>query len=72
MNGRKKKKVRLLLYIPFWILIVGMFMGLFAIQYARYQEYRSELDRLIAELTLEEQAAADLQNRVTLTFLEMD
>lgn len=63
MDGRKKKKTRMFLYIPFWVLIVGMFIGLFAIQYSRYQDYRIELDRLTLELAREEQAASDLRYR---------
>jgi len=51
------------LYLPFWLLIIGMVAVLIVIQFTTYQEYRQELDRLTAELAQEEQIAADLRYR---------
>lgn len=51
------------LYIPFWLLIVGAFLGLMVIQWSWYEDYRNDLDRLRAELAQEEQIAADLMHR---------
>ena len=48
-------------YIPFWLLIGGMFLGLIAMQAGRYEDYRRELNRLTAELESERQIAVDLQ-----------
>ena len=58
---RNKRKAKMYLYIPFWILILGMFLGLFAMQLSRYYDYRHELDRLSAELAAEQQTASDLR-----------
>jgi len=60
---RRKRKPRMIFYVPFWILIVGMFIGLMAIQFSRYEDYRLQLDRLSAELNAEEQVAADLRQQ---------
>ena len=51
------------LYLPFWLLIIGMFTGLIAMQIARYEDYRQELDRLTTELTREQQIAVDLRHQ---------
>ena len=60
---RKRRKARMYLYIPFWLLIIGMFAGLIAIQLGRYNDYRIELDRLTIEFRQEEQIAEDLRYR---------
>ena len=71
MNRRRsKKKSRMYLYIPFWLLIVGMFAGLIAMQLSRYDNYRRELNRLTAELSQEQQIAHDL--RYQQAFIESD
>ena len=67
---RNRRKPRLYLYIPFWLLIIGMFAGLSIMQLNRYNGYRSELDRLTLELNREEQIAADL--RYQQAFYESD
>lgn len=59
----KRRKARMYLYIPFWLLIVGMFVGLLAIQFGRYGDYRQELDRLTAELRQEQQIGENLRYR---------
>ena len=61
--NKGKKSAKLFFYIPFWLLIVGMIVGLGAIQYSRYEGYRSELDRLVAELEHEQQISIDLRYR---------
>ena len=58
------------LYIPFWLLIVGMFTGLIAMQIGRYEDYRRELNRLTIELEEEKQIAIDL--RYQQAFYESD
>ena len=63
MMRRKKRKIRMYLYIPFWLLIVGMFTGLMVIQLSRYLDYRVELNRLKDELRQEEQVYVDLHHR---------
>ena len=63
MARRKRKKSRLYLYVPFWLLIIGMFVGLIAMQLSRYENYRHELNRLQAELAYEQQIAIDLRYR---------
>lgn len=60
---KKKKKPLMYLYVPFWLLIAGMFLGLTVMQISRYEGYRRELDRLSAELAQEQQIAVDLQYR---------
>ena len=62
-NKKRKKKGRMYLYIPFWLLIAGAFAGLLVVQMARYEDYRRELDRLRAELVREQQIAEDLRHR---------
>jgi len=56
----KRKKPRLYLFIPFWIIIVGMFIGMFVVQFSQYEDYRRELNRLQAELAIEEQISANI------------
>lgn len=58
---RKRKKSRMYLYIPFWILITGSFAGLIAMQAARYGDYRRELDRLNAEFSHLQQVSEDIR-----------
>jgi len=71
MNKRKRRfKARMYLYIPFWLLIVGMFTGLIAMQIGRYEDYRRELNRLTIELEEEKQIAIDL--RYQQAFYESD
>ncbi|MCL2421755.1 MAG: septum formation initiator family protein [Defluviitaleaceae bacterium] len=57
---RSRRKARLYFYIPFWLLMLGMFVGLIAIQMGRYEDYRRELNRLNAELVQERRITADL------------
>ena len=63
MAKSKRKKSQLFLYIPFWLLIIGMFVGLIAMQLSRYENYRYELNRLQAELAHEQQVGIDLRHR---------
>ena len=63
MKSKRRNKTRLYLYVPFWLLIAGMFIGLLAIQYSRYEGYRQELNRLQAELEREQQIAMDIRHR---------
>jgi len=58
---RKRKKPKMWLYVPFWIFIIGMFMGLVVMQLNQYRDYRQELERLAAELRHEQQIAEDLR-----------
>ncbi|MCL1998204.1 MAG: septum formation initiator family protein [Turicibacter sp.] len=60
---RKRKKYVLILYVPFWLLIIGMFLGLLLMQATRYEEYRAELDRLNVELVREQQVGDNLRYR---------
>ena len=62
-NVKRKRKTKMIFYIPFWLLITGAFIGLMAIQYSRYEDYRLELDRLRTELANEKQIAVDLRHR---------
>ena len=61
--NRKRKKPRWYLYIPFWILILGMFSGLIVSQMSRFEGYQQQLDRLTAELANERQIGEDLRHR---------
>ena len=63
MKTNKRRKARMYLYIPFWLLIIGMFAGLIAIQLGSYSEYRRELDRLTAELRQEQRIGENLRYR---------
>ena len=63
-NSRlRRKKPLLFLYIPFWLLILGMFSGLIIMQMSRLEDYRYQLDRLQDILAAEEQAELDLRYR---------
>ena len=70
IKQKTKRKVRLIFYIPFWALIVGAFVGLALMQYSRYEEYRLELNRLIAETEQARQVEANL--RYQQAFYESD
>ena len=58
---KSKRKGSLWLYIPFWLFMALMFMGLVVMQLQNYSGYRRELDRLNAELAAEKQIAVDLR-----------
>ena len=60
---RARKRIRMLFYIPFWILIISMFGGLIILQLSSYMAYRQELDGLLAMLEEEQQVAVDLRHR---------
>jgi len=59
----KRRNPRWYFYLPFWLLIIGMFSALTVMQMSRFEGYRQQLDRLEAELTRERQAGADLRYR---------
>ena len=59
----KRRTPRWYFYIPFWILIIGMFSALTVMQMSRFEGYQLQLDRLEAELAREVQAGADLHYR---------
>lgn len=63
MKNKTKKRSKLWLYLPLWLLTLGMFAGLFAIQRSHHEGYRQELARLNAELAAERQVATDLRYR---------
>ncbi|MCL2400602.1 MAG: septum formation initiator family protein [Defluviitaleaceae bacterium] len=67
---RKRKKTRLILYFPFWMLMIIMFLGLISMQYSQYELYRQELDRLTSELEQEYQLAGSLEDQHA--FIESD
>jgi len=48
------------IYVPFWLLIVAMFLGLMIIQIGQYNDYRSQLNALIAEYDYQRQEAERL------------
>ena len=57
---KRRRKLNLFLYIPFWLLIAGVFTGLVITQMSRYEYYCRDLERLRAELAREQQIAYDL------------
>ena len=70
IKKKAKSKARLLFYVPFWLLIIGTFIGLAVMQFSRYEEYRLELNRLVAETEQAEQVEANL--RYQQAFYESD
>ena len=59
----KKRRAYMYFYIPFWLLIVSVFVGFMITQLALHETYVAELESLHAELAIEEQIARDLQYR---------
>ena len=59
----KRKATRWYFYVPFWLLIIGMFSALTVMQMSRFEGYQLQLDRLEAELAREVQAGEDLRYR---------
>ena len=59
----KRRTTRWYFYIPFWLLIIGMFSALTVMQMSRFEGYQLQLDRLAAELAREVQAGEDLRYR---------
>jgi len=47
-------------YVPFWLLIVVMFLGLMIIQVSQYNEYRAQLNALIADYEYQRREAERL------------
>ena len=60
---KKRRRLSMFLYVPFWMLIVGAFTGLLITQMSRHEYYRRDLERLQAELAREQQIAYDLKYR---------
>lgn len=61
---KAKRKTSMILYVPFWGLIIAMFTGLIITQASRYNAYRRELLRVNEDLKQEQKVYDDLQDQI--------
>ena len=65
-----RKKISLIFYMTFWVLILIMFSGLIIVQASRYNELQADLSRINADIAYEYAIYRDLYNQ--LMFFDSD
>jgi cell division protein FtsB len=60
---KRKRRWRLLFFVPFWLLIVVISLSVLYLQASTYLEYKRELDRVTADIRTAENEYEDIQNK---------
>jgi cell division protein FtsL len=61
--AKSAKKIQLVLFVLFWLILVSMFIGLTITQMSSYNYYRSELMKIQNNLQFEEDEYKNLLNQ---------